>query len=1094
MASSFWVNLISVFQNSREEWTASQYYPTIFVSWVMVALEFLFSLYLNIFHSDVLPSEKFLAAKDNTIEILTLVQKLLIQILAVSLDLTKLPNMWIFVLVNFLADILRDSYHFGTLPFYNFKALSFQAIFLMITTSLNLSCFIEILTKSIDITSSSLSRLLFTWIILSFLSIKFSLGFIDQRLWNVVSNPSINSPSLLIHRMWAIEQIQEMAKPLSEFQDKNSLSLLVLKTVNSRARDLLKLDSGFQAEGSLDINNRDLCSKMFEHYLRKLNKLFPKNKFIQLCTAQFEVQVLETIRDPTEILHRLVKSSDRKTTLSAALLLMEVQELLRKKYENQTTEDSSLDLRKFIHEHIIYAEVKQQVIEQADLQIKICNQVKRETPDLAQIFTDSQKLATCRQQTIKKIHNMLTQISDYHLSPLFFCAKYHLILNHSLHDNLHYLKIYSKKLQKYQNFFDYDKLVTENMFNHDVGFMLFSNNEPDIGKVMYVSKGFAKRVGQDNDSLMTMNILKNVPPCLHQARLQFHKYIAEHGEKVIPDTITRGFVYTKQGYIVELDFYVNIHPFLSSDFCLSCVERAVVSNKEYIYVLENGEIDSATQGISLKLGLKPHLNGSSPGTDFHLSDISQELVMINEAFNMVFFDENPDIQQKTKGSVLDPKEARKIYSAFSTSGRNISVAYHCKVANQYLGKSLLKLITLEEKSRKFQIGNLDSPQGTTRRHYQAELAENLNHHKSFEANKSDSVCDEINWVDMDTVISPQRSLADSKTDAIETSTRGNLLGMITTLRENFKDYTEQEEEENKPMTHHHHIQRFSESTGGRNIVQQKRSGDRGGFDAKAASVDTSKLSKLSQQKRVFYLYKISLNTKYTPKVVRIFLYTFWIGLVTMQVRQILMKLILDDNVEDLSVKKNILRCAQSRNYQLINIASSFRILWDINSGTLSPSSLGIFASILPSYPILIAEGLRELNDINNQLVANVSYLNKDMHESFYTKDVRIYENYFDETPDVYDDFDIFQATNRIVGAASSILTSEGTTISGGESLVHFIIRNSLNDLLVKNGEISNVLLASLDSQRTKIKEIITGFFIAPMVIISSSVVVFVAYS
>jgi len=66
-------------------------------------------------------------------------------------------------------------------------------------------------------------------------------------------------------------------------------------------------------------------------------------------------------------------------------------------------------------------------------------------------------------------------------------------LNHSLNDNHQLTKLFAQRYQKYQKYFNQDKITTENMFgNDDVSFAIFSSKEGSVGKIIYASKPLMK--------------------------------------------------------------------------------------------------------------------------------------------------------------------------------------------------------------------------------------------------------------------------------------------------------------------------------------------------------------------------------------------------------------------------------------------------------------------------------------------------------------------------------------------------------------------------------------------------------------------------
>ena len=1112
--STFWVKAINVVQDTREEIKESEYYSVMIISCLMMALEFFFSLYLSIYYVHILPSKQLTSAKDNNVEIIDLVQKLVIQILAATLDFDKLSSLWIFACVNLAIDRIRNRHYFFPMPDYHFKTMFYKSPLLTIVASLNISCVISCIVRSIDTDSSSLALVVIIWIILSILMIKSGHVYLKRRFWNLLLDPSLEGPNLLVHRISAVKELREMTKGLFEFNQNYDWTLLANNTINSRIKEIFKINEGLEG-GPLSINNKEGFNKILGRYLEKLMEMYPRDKFLRLYTAHFYIKNLKMIRAPIDILMKLRGNSGLRINLNTELLLMEIQNSLKEKYSKLAEEKGNhLDLSKFIYEKTLYIQAKEKIISQADLQIKICYEAKKESPNLALIFNDSQRLTQRRTQTVKFIKKMLELMSDHHIEPLLLYARYYLVLNHSMNENAHFTKMYTQRLQKYNKYFEQDKLVDKNMFAQDISFCIFSNNEANLGKVFYASKAMTRLLGQSNDTIMTMNIMKNSPPSIRDFYIDYHKSIAKQGEKLIQNKIQRTFLYSKECYLVEVETYANIHPFVTSEFYLNYLQRTVRSKREFMYVLENGDIDSTTKNIAEKLGVFPSLKNTSPGTEFNLKHISDQLVEINNAFNTVFYNVNIKPDEWSP----EVKKAQEIYSLCTTSGKDLVVKpingqqdeiylYSCKVTNLSMGKALLKLFTFEEK-RLRDPKRLADPNDLTPMSYigppgqspiknftedqdineELESSASSNHVESTVEEKRDG------WID---------SYAINSTVPYFDS---NSLGM--TNRASFLE-TQRAKETTRQLLDPQSDTRDGISTPGlppkqrkSQIIQVERkvsAGTTGGknerkTEAKMSrkdhirsrlSVATSRLSKFSLQKRISYLYEVSLNTKYYPKLYKLLLGLFCLAFILLIVSQFVLKDTLDNNVENLRASKDILRGAQLRNYQQITVASTARMTWEIHTGGMEPSTFGSFASFASLLPYIFSSYVQQLSETNEGFLVNTSSLNQDISERLFAPDVNVYDTYFDADTQIIMQQNHFQAVDGIVETALRLSNLADLTEEEGQYLVNFVMRNSLNNLLMKSEDICALIRASLNSQRSDIENIIEMFLIVLLLIFGS---------
>jgi len=499
-------------------------------------------------------------------------------------------------------------------------------------------------------------------------------------------------------------------------------------------------------------------------------------------------------------------------------------------------------------------------------------------------------------------------------------------------------------------------------------------------------------------------------------------------------------------------------------------------------VLENGDIDCTTKGIAEKLGLFPSRKAVSPGTEFNLRDISEELVHINNAFNVIFFDVADEKAQKISALYSATGQGQDvILKATQTNlkkksrfhiNEDIFYSYNCKVAHIPNGKSLLKLFTFEEKQIEGKKTlHLDAAKSPSHRETEeSDIRNELDKSPSdSDANDFTEEVEEKNngWIDFHAMTSKITSGEPHHSNSLGTQRT------MTTQR--VQDTHRNLLFETKPSQFYHQKPLPVQSTGGRNTKKPE-------FQVRNQSVATSKWSKFSQQKRIFSLYEISLQKKYYPKLYKLFFGLFCLSFIVLLVSQGVLKAILDQNVQDLQTNTNILRSAESRNYQQVTIESTTRILWDYQTGNLPLSAFGSFAPFVFLYPSLLNSSLLQLGVTNQNLLSNTSYLEDSIREKLFMKDVDVYETYFDEENQTHTTLNNFQAINVLVETGLQLSNMAEMSVEESTNIVEFILRNSLNSLLLKNEEIAEIMNSSLDDQRHTIETNIKIFLILLLLI------------
>jgi len=407
--TSFWVKALNVQKEDSNRALAV-------TGPFLIIIELVFSLFLNLKYYFILPTKSLLASKSNITETITLVQKFLLQIMMTYFSKDTLADLWIFAMVNILIDIARNMYYFRTFPIYKLQTLKYQASLLTITTSLNLSIIILALKKSVDSAS-----VLILWGVISILAVKISCGYIEQTFWNLIMNPDIKAPGLLLHRICTIKELRKQLRfPLSKSKN-NSWFLLACQTLTLNLEKIMKITSA----APFDIHSKDSTNQIFKQYLDKLQALNPKDHFIQVFKAQFYAKALNIYGEAIQISQQIQQHGYFSThSLTASILLLTIQKIIKTDYQ----QNRKLDLWSYFYGKFFVEQIKTQMTQQALLQISICHEIKQEKPDLSQIFDKAQEFRALQNKITNKDFKNLP---DSYLEPVLLYAGYHLLLNHS---------------------------------------------------------------------------------------------------------------------------------------------------------------------------------------------------------------------------------------------------------------------------------------------------------------------------------------------------------------------------------------------------------------------------------------------------------------------------------------------------------------------------------------------------------------------------------------------------------------------------------------------------------------------------------------
>jgi len=572
--------------------------------------------------------------------------------------------------------------------------------------------------------------------------------------------------------------------------------------------------------------------------------------------------------------------------------------------------------------------------------------------------------------------------------------------------------------------------------------MVISAQKESIGNVHYCSKSAFEMLGWDPRSLNGKNISTILPNFLQKFCVDLISSFSEESTNIVTDHVFQGFVRHRAGYLVQVDVCFAVHPLMHQGFFLDVLLKPIPENKkDFMVLLEEGEIGGFTQGIGSKLGVLY----VKQKNNLEIKQISKRLAQVNGVFNLekeklngenkeiveTFFNSGESIL--FKAIRLDNESPR---SAQSPSRRNSSIkiySYNCKIEEWSITpKMSLRVCALEEDltTRREEVQN-DYPQTefTLKKltfPFVREDSENFEMMSERLEGDPERDQDYFNKPTSGNIADVQRTAGDH---LLTLSYRG-LLDSPSHLKSTIlmdSDFLQNQKKRIRSLP----------------VIER------------APSVQ-SRNSQDSYYGRNFNAYQAAVKTTYYKKsviyVIRLMLAIF----VAILALQIQCQIKMDSSLTETREKKNIIEAAEFRNHfllqlqgiakyevQLINYYNYYHV--SINNSAIHPiMDLGSFT----------------LSESNGKLLQATSSLqNSADRDRLFKKNVRIYDWDNDTS---YMNMTNFQAADTlaqtITRAINEIFANQAVQAIASFT---FIVKNCLNDLLITSEETVTIFVNSL---------------------------------
>jgi len=528
--------------------------------------------------------------------------------------------------------------------------------------------------------------------------------------------------------------------------------------------------------------------------------------------------------------------------------------------------------------------------------------------------------------------------------------------------------------------------------------------------------------------------------------------------------------------MTAIRYYLNINAYTPHGLVYYLIYQPLREFKETILVNHDGYIESFTKGIGKKLGLLSQ-RGSYKNGEKHISCLNDEFVKISLAFHIMnspekYLDdmrrmkEGRRLNKEEYGMIENKEEAKEIGLLYKEKGAVLELKkvnngkkayrYNCKINNVVMNGSLLMFIILE---------NVESPLDT-----EAEESES----------KIDLTEDEKidGWIDFSKM----------KTQRTSRSTDRNFL----------QDDDEEEEDQKLNVFDSSARKMIPRKSKAADFSFNEFNPDRTGLEdlsqikssKKAESVINLKENKIRQPQWLTQN-KVELSKAFIqalskikyPSFYKVFLVVLYSLFILLFVFKILLHLAVDSSFPSFRAGKDILQIIQTKTRALIQLDSFVLCLHSYSTGEIrisdySPALTEEFFLDQAKYY------LKEIENADTNMIDVIASLDNEDAHRFFDADVRMFQTNFDETEQVYTNVTIFQAVVQIIQSSLGAfwVFENQVTHSEATPYLEFVIRNTVNDVLVRNEETDLAFANILLEKKARVLQILADFSIVLLVI------------
>jgi len=1076
--TSFWVKLMVEAKERDFRLFGMHNSPIIFIASMMLAVEFLFSLVLETQLCYFLPTKNFLSSKNYRLQLTTFFQKFVIQVLVLAIRSDSKALAWIIAIVGMSLGMMRLYELFLKLPLYHTKALSMQTCLLNIIISANFAHFINLVLKASEskAATASINFVITTWILLALLMNKISFEALKSLVLSLIcaDDQKFKNPEMFIHKVIFAKELEKNKKTPSVSVLTYDLHYLVLMQHNMNIEQTfgylnLKECLPEQPESLRDLP-KETRNKIYLQYYQELLKRYPRNFMLKLHIAFRSFKNSEPYAKTIQMINKIQGSEWSKDYLSSALLLKEIEESILAAGKN---EEQSLDIFTYVKSRIMIDNVHSKMFEQADLQLNVCNNILKDVSDIGQIHSSAQRISTLKGMIKKETEKLSKVLPEYYISPFLSYAEYFLVLNYSVKSFDKYYELYTQRHNKIQKFLKDPNLMEENLYQSSNAFLLVSSQKADFGKILFYNHSLVNLCGGSNQSYHNTFILSMFSPSLRS----YYESLFRQAE-ISLNKIHRVFIYNKDQHLVEADIYLRYHPYLTQGLCLDLVIRPVpVSDyNEFLLLKEDGEIEGASRKLSKLLGLKSLR--SKTNSRIPIKTFSDELDLANTAFNLILKNNGGDTKDIKEAKMITEsptqsmtyEKAHEIYTAFTSEDQEIN--FHCEnkdiLAHRFhtqiqvidYGSMTMKLVTLKAarvgQRDIFSVDDLKSA-------HTVAASENFEF-EEFENSVPVSL--------------PMRgqSLFSSQQPKMVDESRVENMNMASPTSTDLRHLMSPRSGKEKSARIRRNIlvsdsNRYSESHTEANNNKTKYKKER-----VVKYLSSTASSTRSAEKVETKAYKMALLSKSYPKSFKLLCVAFYFVIIMTFAGQLIMKSVSDSTMENLQIRKNLLKYSEEKFYKGAIIQVTGRGLTLVLQAVIGDS--GAYVAFATSIEDL-QNRWGDMKRANDGMLDYVFKLDEATQNKLFSPDIRIngtYLDFMDGSSKFVSVFQIVGELGNAIKAAKYLNTSSPTYMTSIYNIVNYLLTSTVDDFLYKSVNVTAVLSDSVEEQKDSF-QFITNLFL-----------------
>ena len=1052
--ASLWINTaIACFKNQMELESGINSMISAFAT-IMIVLEFSFSIFLQTQFEGSLPSKSFLASKSNVTEIITLTQKFFNQIVRRSLFSAPILSTWLHNIFLVISSGARLKYYLHFLPSYRIDSLRYQVYFLVIVFCLNLACASQNVFQDYPV---DLEFVMILWIGLSVLLMKYVLSYLDNRILKLALTNEIVTPEALFHRLIIVKYMFKKRRLPSSIADSIPVEHLLATTIKENLVKNLSIYSENMKTDGFDFQDKEKRNEFFTIYLENLLRKFPKNIQLRMYTAYYYAKKRKMYGLCIKTLSSLKNSSSWRVVVSTSILFEKIKTIIQRDYR---VKNYLFDIDEFTRSTSFSAQLKINTAAQAQFQADLCQEITTGAGNLVQILKASQNAVRLKKRIEKETSKMFEWLPDSYLEPHMILAHYHLVLTHEYEKYLKYHQHYLKHIEKYEKIWKDPQFRTESLYQEDTGLLILSGENNRAGYLLYCGGNFDEIFGMN---LAGTHLSTVTPPSLRFHSAQKIKMSIEQGAKTVVDHVQQQFFYNVRGYMTLVRYYLNFNAFMIHGLVYYLIYQPARDYKETILVDDGGYIESFTKGIGVRLGLLSKQRGAYKQGEKRISELNKEFERINLAIHLVTF---PERKWKTESDIGNVDEAKEIHKMYTEKGAVLSLAkvnnskkeykYRCKISCVVLNNNLLKFITLD---------NVEGYETSSESESETEIE------TDFIAEEEDEKRN--GWIDLSKLKqTTERNYEDSPnpTDLAFTIPVSSPRKLLTSTRHFSPDPDPDFEN-----THH----QFPKT-----LVKMKSSEDeeenRVDVKKKAEKISLQEPEWLTSNRiQLSKAFERTLSRAYYPSFYRTFAFVLCGLFLIILILEALMHSSVNSSIPTMRNSKNILEIAETKTRLLAEINTYTLFLYNYATGSINISE---YMSILAPkfFTGHIQSLLIQIENADANMLEVVSSLKSEDQEQFFESDVRMFETYFDEAEQVYSNMTIFQGVSLLTQSAFKAVPFFETksTYPQAAPYLEFVIRNILNNILIKNQQFDESFQYNLEDKKDKTLNVFLAYSVA----------------